>query len=670
MIKIERDLDKIYRVLWLDDEKQIIESAYRALRTLPIDFIGVTHLSEAREILRSQKLALIISDQILPGGSGVEFLEEAKLIDPSITRVLLTGYLESPFLEGAVNRASVFRFISKPWGVDELRRDILQGLQHHDRSLQRHELLKEYTKQNRQLEDLTTSLERTVQERTYSEEVSKRHVEEGLQRLRLLTKFMKELSFCQNIEDFLETLSNEFRAFAEVRSLVVVHLAVDHQIRIIHKMGRQFIYGKASEAWPTSENELTHRQYLADRLKRPIGKILIYPSGSEVGGSIKTSFNIYIEHTLSDEAVSSFESFLNERIEPIRLTLDRLLLNEHLRSISFQWAKTFDGINDPIAIIDQQFEVLRGNSSFQEANDGPCYYRFAKRDSPCEDCPLLESLKTGESRKAFLKRGDRTFEVSSYPITTHTDLKSVTSVNYYKDVTFSRELQARLIQSEKMAAIGLLAGHIAHELNNPLTGLRSLSQIIAHEVSHDPNYQVLKSDLLEIEKASDRSQKIIQNLLQFSNSQPSHQIERIEINEIVQRTLPIVKTALREHNFQLLLTHEALAVEVEPHLIQQVLFNLVNNACQAMSETGSLSIKTWSEDSYCCLGVKDTGPGISPEVLSRIFDPFFTTKAEGLGTGLGLSMAQSTVAEFGGVIEVESEVGKGSFFIVKLPRSV
>ena len=147
----------------------------------------------------------------------------------------------------------------------------------------------------------------------------------------------------------------------------------------------------------------------------------------------------------------------------------------------------------------------------------------------------------------------------------------------------------------------------------------------------------------------------------------------VSLNEVVRRTLPMLKTAMRDHRSEMLLSEKENEIRVEPHLMQQVVFNLVNNACQAMPDPGTITVETSGEIDpqgrrWSVLKVRDTGVGIPPEIMDSIFEPFFTTKEKGQGTGLGLSMCRSVIEKFGGRIDVESEVGVGTGFTVRLPE--
>jgi signal transduction histidine kinase len=272
-------------------------------------------------------------------------------------------------------------------------------------------------------------------------------------------------------------------------------------------------------------------------------------------------------------------------------------------------------------------------------------------------------LKEGRPQVGQIQVDGRLFQVHSYPILVDQGGKATNVVNQYVDITQSRELYLRMLQSEKMGAIGMLAGNIAHELNNPLTGIRSLSQVLLQEV---PQEGTLHADLIEIEKASARSQRIIKNLLDFSKDE-EQPWEYVSVDEVVEKTLPMLKSALRTHRTEVDLQTLGKTVYIEPHLMQQVVFNLINNACQSMKDAGRLRVATSLENGKVLLEIEDTGVGIPADIKAKVFEPFFTTKKEGQGTGLGLSMSKSIIEQFGGSIEFKSADPVGTLFIIRLP---
>jgi signal transduction histidine kinase len=273
------------------------------------------------------------------------------------------------------------------------------------------------------------------------------------------------------------------------------------------------------------------------------------------------------------------------------------------------------------------------------------------------------------------------YQVFSYPIqgteSQDTPLANQSLfVNHYVDITDSRELYLRVLQNEKISAIGLLAGNIAHELNNPLTGIKSLAQVLKAEIAVDHNKlspadeknssQSIR-DLGEIEKSAARCQKIIHNLLDFSSAEEGN-IQTIAFDEVIEKTLPMLKSVTRYFETSLSLNSRGALVAIEPHLIQQVIFNIVNNACQAMDKRGKISIHSSLEnEAWATLQISDTGPGIPEEIQAKIFEPFFTTKKEGVGTGLGLSMSKQVLDRYHGELAFESKLGAGTTFKIRLP---
>src|SRR5499427_833501 len=229
-----------------------------------------------------------------------------------------------------------------------------------------------------------------------------------------------------------------------------------------------------------------------------------------------------------------------------------------------------------------------------------------------------------------------------------------------------KRTQAQLIQSTKLAAIGELAANIAHEINNPLTSVLGFASYLFEQVPPDWPF---REELNLIGEEAGRARDIVRDLLHFSRQREF--IPQItDLNTVLEQTLAMVK---RQGALELIELHEDYApglapVEVDVPRIKQVFLNLINNAVYVMKDRGgSLTIRSSACGDMVQVEVIDTGTGIAPEHMHRIFEPFFTTKPEVSGTGLGLSVSLGIVESHGGSIEVESELGKGSTFTVKLP---
>jgi PAS domain S-box-containing protein len=239
------------------------------------------------------------------------------------------------------------------------------------------------------------------------------------------------------------------------------------------------------------------------------------------------------------------------------------------------------------------------------------------------------------------------------------------SILILDDVTARVRLEEQLQHSEKMASIGLLAAGVAHEVNTPLTGISSYAQMLRKQVGPgDPQAELLE----KIEKQTFRASKIINSLLNFSRS-GGVEFEALDVNRIVLDVLSLLEHQLETSRVKLRreLADGLPRVRGNGNRLQQVFFNLILNAKDAMPKGGWLTLLTRADDDTVIVEVRDTGHGIRKEDIKRIYDPFFTTKGLGRGTGLGLSVSYGILQEHGGAIFVDSVPGKGTSFQVTLP---
>jgi len=228
-----------------------------------------------------------------------------------------------------------------------------------------------------------------------------------------------------------------------------------------------------------------------------------------------------------------------------------------------------------------------------------------------------------------------------------------------------REAQDALVQSQKLASLGKMAAGVAHEINNPLTSITINAHLLLEDRGpDDPD----RDALTLIAEETDRCAKIVKGLLEFSRQTPSEATDA-DLNDIVERALALLEKQAAVRNIKVVkdLDKALPFIVVDKNKMQQVVSNLVINACEAMPDGGTLTIATRPGDDgrRIELRVSDTGVGIPKSNMGQLFDPFFTTKSH--GTGLGLAVSYGIVQQRGGTIEVESEVGKGSAFTVKLP---
>ncbi|MBI5203574.1 MAG: two-component sensor histidine kinase, partial [Nitrospirae bacterium] len=231
-----------------------------------------------------------------------------------------------------------------------------------------------------------------------------------------------------------------------------------------------------------------------------------------------------------------------------------------------------------------------------------------------------------------------------------------------------REKQSLLVEAEKLASIGILATGIAHELNNPLTSVLTFSHLmLEHLPEGDPYYEKVKIMARETERA----RNIVRQLLSFAKETPLNTI-KININRPVTEIIDslIAQGIFRDIELTLNLSDTLPEIYADPARIGQVVLNILLNAVHAITPPGKIDVATRVMDNFLEIIFSDTGCGIPEEHITKIFDPFFTTKDLNKGTGLGLAVSYGIIKKHGGEIRVESSVGKGSTFIVRLPVNV
>lgn len=238
-----------------------------------------------------------------------------------------------------------------------------------------------------------------------------------------------------------------------------------------------------------------------------------------------------------------------------------------------------------------------------------------------------------------------------------------------ENVTSRIKLEETLQQSEKLSSIGLLAAGVAHEVNTPLTGVSSYTQMLLGMIPEtDPKHALLQ----KVQKQTDRASNIVGNLLNFSRTGSAGDFSEINVNKLLDDTLQLLEPQLRKSQIEIVKNYADVPPEILGNAgkLQQVFTNLIINARDAILDGGKITLTTAiTDDNEVIIEVSDTGEGISPENLSKIYDPFFTTKGVGSGTGLGLAVSYGIVQEHGGSIEVESELGKGTKFQLSFPAA-
>ncbi|NVB40556.1 AAA family ATPase [Pseudenhygromyxa sp. WMMC2535] len=386
-------------------------------------------------------------------------------------------------------------------------------------------------------------------------------------------------------------------------------------------------------------------------------------------------------------------------------TLENAQLYAALRRSEGRWRSLVDGAPDLIALLDEQGEVVfrnhggalqgirgldgDGGEAARGDEEGALERGSARRWREA----VLAVLERGERRELELEYhpregGARWYAVRLAPIAIHDTLLGActrrrrnavavaTDISARKQAEADkRTLEAQLRQQQRLESVGTLASGVAHEINNPIQGIMNYADLIYGS----PRERGLVEDFaLEIIRESQRVAKIVRNLLAFSRQDAREEPELVQLDEIVESSLLLIRSVLRRNHIMVEFDAKCPLppVRCRSQQIQQVILNLVTNARDALESAYGqyderkrieISIDHSMRDGWVCLAVRDWGPGIPDEVLPRIFDPFFTTKGRDQGTGLGLAVSHGIVQEHGGQLEVETRPDYGTRFSLELP---
>jgi two-component system, NtrC family, sensor kinase len=363
----------------------------------------------------------------------------------------------------------------------------------------------------------------------------------------------------------------------------------------------------------------------------------------------------------------------------------RLYRQLHVKAHELDRMRAFNenilqSLDDGLLVVDLNDRIVRWNTALEQL------YGVARTDAVDRglndvfDSQFVEAIRAARrdtpdgatlSRVPLTGRNGRTMIINAAVVPLRTcdeeGPETVGTIVILEDITRRVQLEEQLQISEKMASIGLLAAGVAHEVNTPLTGISSFTQMLLEGADEaDPKTRLLQ----KIERQTFRAAKIVNGLLNLSRpAQAGADLAPVDINTVIADVLVLLEHQLQLHHVTVRreLSDRPMVVLGLEHKLQQVFLNLLLNARDAMPKGGWLSVSTREQGGRITVEVSDTGSGIPNEYLARIYDPFFTTKAIGQGTGLGLSITYGIVREHDGSIDCESIVGQGTRFILEFP---
>ena len=396
--------------------------------------------------------------------------------------------------------------------------------------------------------------------------------------------------------------------------------------------------------------------------------------GRSVDGALLSSEDVEILRTVSGYVAVAIENSLLYKDQQERAS-ELKLLKEFNESI-------IESINVGLLAVDLEGRVTRLNSALEHMLD---LRRDAAIGRPVED---LFSEDFADTLKQVLgKDGWRLQEIRNiYKLHTATRTNRALVLNIalaplqdvqgqtgalvvIEDVTTRISLEEQLQQREKLSSIGLLAAGVAHEVNTPLTGVSSYTQMLLAMLNeNDPKHALLQ----KVRTQAERATNIVNNLLNFSRTGSATEFAEVNVARVLDDTLQLLEPQLRRSQIEIVRSYEPDAPEVYGNAgkLQQVFTNLLLNARDAIPDGGRIVVSTsTADDGSLVAEISDSGIGIAPENVAKIYDPFYTTKGVGQGTGLGLAVSYGIVQEHTGRITVDSTPGQGTTFRITLPAA-
>lgn len=339
----------------------------------------------------------------------------------------------------------------------------------------------------------------------------------------------------------------------------------------------------------------------------------------------------------------------------------------------------FDSIPTSIYIIDNKYRIVAiNNSRANRAGQKPntlvgqvCYEMLYRKLAPCQGCRVNETFLSSRNTTRTDRQWVNNDQISDWEITTYAiqdeSNNPIQVIIFEQDVTVEKRLEANLIQSEKLAAVGQLAAGVAHEINNPLSAVIANAQLLRRDLPANAT-DALESVQL-IETAGLRASQVVRNLLGFARKE-QYEFQMLDLNETILNSLSLVKHELVTHQteVELNLSENLPMVNASRDHLQSVWINIILNALDSIQHgEGKIAISTVHTSKEFQIAISDNGVGISADKVSKIFEPFFTTKAPGRGTGLGLSVCHRIIKQHGGYIQVDSLINVGTKFTIILP---
>ncbi|MCB9554931.1 MAG: ATP-binding protein [Deltaproteobacteria bacterium] len=390
--------------------------------------------------------------------------------------------------------------------------------------------------------------------------------------------------------------------------------------------------------------------------------------------------------TGDERALAEAITVLGSRPKRAQLAIERLIQGRTavLEQVKQQWEQSFDALADPLALLDEDFRIVRVNRAYADelgyditAVPGQlCHQLWQARagfpstnDGPCRSCPMPIARNSAANASAVMTDARRRrWSVSCYPTLGPGDESHV--LCHYRNISREAKRLDQLARADKLSAVGKLAGAVAHELNSPMTSIIVFAEALAKKTDAD---SPLHEHAREINASALRCRRLIQGLLRFARRSRPENREAVVLQQVLADVKPLVEHRLNMGGVRLVYDIPDSIPAVLAHVadVEHVLIDLITNATEACARgaTITVSAKVAGDEPAVEITVADTGRGMSADQLSRAFDPFYSTREGELAAGLGLTICESIISELDGSIDLVSELNVGTKAIVRLPTA-
>ncbi len=521
------------------------------------------------------------------------------------------------------------------------------------KNLRQAEIIQRAKSQNLLIENQVKNLNSEVEDKTRQLYQYKDQLEAQVSFEKESILILKNLLEASSFESFDQVLVDSFKKFF-VKNLVIFYRDSGEQYKIRSKYSRH-----NKNSFSDEQIAKIDKTFWANIISRPVLEFKLF--------SIGTTAEYYIGFEFSNfdhNAQVGIQKYINYLQYIFKMVLDYLFDQEKIIRDSLLWSTSFDSLDDPLLIIDEYYKIVKSNID-PGLKGQNCFKVLFERDRPCEKCPIKQTLGQEENADETVNVNlDDKYNLHSFQVDVDRNLEQRLWIHHYVSTESINDLRAQYIKAEKFSYLGQLVDKVIHQIANPLTGMRASVDFMLLESGSS---EALNEDLVEIQSGLLRCFDIINNLKDFSGAEVN--LTSTDLSSFVSKTLTLMKSVTKDIRFELV-NLENKTITCPTGLVQQVLFNIIYNSCQAMCFSGSIKISAEQDNNYTNLSVWDSGPGIPKEIEDKIFDPFFSTKLEDQGTGIGLFLSRQIIRQFGGDIVVMNSLKPGAQLCIKFPVGV